>query len=282
VAQQVLYTCVGWFDTTTSDKPTELLLADMALASAFQPVAELVLVGSFCELRTVSCMSNENQDPITAPSTQDFEGDTTATGSESIPSSHNLGILHENHITVKPSIASIANAGVTSARKQAKKVNNARISTQSSSTSHNVNTSTGNISSPLGVYTPSTLNNTSGSSANNPPSQRSNSQSKQYNAMGSGATQPPPPLNFPNITGDNVKDWHHILITIGKVRGEAVVKLANFIISRKYAENPLRATALSADLLENASEEYCENISTLVSDGWDQSIGALFSCARKL
>lgn len=101
--------------------------------------------------------------------------------------------------------------------------------------------------------------------------------------VATGATsQGLPPLNIPGISGDNVKDWHQILITVGKTHGEAVVKLANFVIARKYVENPLRATGLAADMLENATDEFCENLITLIADGWDQSLGALFTCARTL
>lgn len=234
-------------------------------------------------MRTVPFMSNDNQDGNTLHATQENDGTTSSTGLDVTPSSHNLGTLHESHSTVKPSIASMANAGVMSIRSEWNKDSNPRSSTKASSTVQSSSTATGSISDAQGAsYTP-TVNNSAGIPAKNVVSQRTNSKSnKQHNAIGSGSAQGLPSKSYPSITGENVKDWHHILITIGKVRGEAVVNLATFIISRKYAENPLRATALAADLLEDATEVFCENISTLVSDGWDQSLGALFSCARKL
>ena len=228
-------------------------------------------------------MSNDNQDRITFPATQDIDGTISSTGLDATPSSHNLGSLHESHTTVKPSIASMANAGVMSIRSEGKIDSNLRASTQASSKEQSSSRATGSISGAQGAPYTATVNNSAGVPAKNVVAQRTNSKgNKQHNAIGSGSTQGLPSTNYPSITGENVKDWHHILITIGKVRGDAVVKLATFIISRKYAENPLRATALAADLLEDATEVFCENISTLLSDGWDQSLGALFSCARKL
>ena len=184
------------------------------------------------------------------------------------PLAHNIGTLHSNTEAVEPSFVSIANAGTTvsqversSIRKVGKEMTNSSIENSAKGSGHNI-----------------AAKSYGGGLKGNPNSHSPNKQQ----GISSGSTQRLPSLNYPISNGDNVKDWHQILISIGKVRGEAVVKLAGLIMTRKYAENPLRATALASELLENASDEFCENITTLLSDGWDQSIGALISCARSL
>jgi hypothetical protein len=138
---------------------------------------------------------------------------------------------------------------------------------------------TGGISSSNKPATPisNTVSQNSGNiSAGYNPSSSSNA--KHSNVQNSFSSSNKGPV----FTDISVREWHEILKTVGKLRGHSVVELAKFIIEQGFASNALHATALAADLLENADDQLCENLVTLLTDGWDQSLGALLSCARTL
>ena len=232
-------------------------------------------------------------DPTNQGTGPDDDLDTSISGALTIPSLHNVGTVHNTTNTIRPSFAAIANAGVTSAQSTTGKAahrprptppntarNAARTARQQASQSQKPSPANP-VKLPANTSV-NTANSTSSNTGGNVTGGNFASHTNVPNVVSGTTSQGLPPLSIPGISGDNVKDWHQILISVGKTHGEAVVKLANFIMARNYVENPLRATALAADMLENASEEFCENLITLVTDGWDQSLGALFSCARTL
>lgn len=110
-----------------------------------------------------------------------------------------------------------------------------------------------------------------------------NSYTHPQGASGSyQSSQKLPAASFPGHGNEGVEQWHKILVSVGGIQGRAVVALAQYAVAHKFADNALRATTLAADLLEGSNDQFCENIVTLLDDGWEQSLGALFSCARSL
>jgi len=232
-------------------------------------------------------------DPTNQGTGLDDDLDTSISGALSIPSLHNVGTVHNSSNTIRPSLAAIANAGVTSVQSTTGKAAHSPSSTPPNTARNAARTANQQAAQTQKPSPANSVKLPSHTSANNANSTSNNtggnvtggifaSHTNVPNVVSGTTSQGLPPLKLPGISGDNVKDWHQILISVGKTHGEAVVNLANFIMARKYAENPIRATALAADMLENASQDFCENLNILVTDGWDQSLGALFSCARTL
>lgn len=76
--------------------------------------------------------------------------------------------------------------------------------------------------------------------------------------------------------------WLDLLKEIAGERGEACVALAKFLISKSHSESSISAVKLAKELLEQFDSRSCENISVLLGDGWDQSVGALLDCAKSI
>lgn len=74
-----------------------------------------------------------------------------------------------------------------------------------------------------------------------------------------------------------------VLTRTHPVRGAAVVALARHLVSHRFVTaGVVTAMALAVDLLEAESDAVCETLTRLLTDGWEQGIGAAFRAARTL
>lgn len=74
-----------------------------------------------------------------------------------------------------------------------------------------------------------------------------------------------------------------VLTRTHPVRGAAVVALARDLVNRRFVTGGIViALSLAIDLLEAESDTVCETLTRLLTDGWEQGIGAAFRAARTL
>jgi len=87
--------------------------------------------------------------------------------------------------------------------------------------------------------------------------------------------------SFKEVTPDDLI-WLDVLSQIAGERGLAIKALTNYLVEKGHSYKVLGGVALANELLEGLSDEECQSITTLLSDGWSQSLGSLISCAKKL
>jgi len=87
--------------------------------------------------------------------------------------------------------------------------------------------------------------------------------------------------SYKEVTPDD-QVWLDVLSQIAGERGLAIKTLTNYLLDKGHSYKVLSGVALANELLEGLSDEECQSITTLLSDGWSQGIGSLLSCAKKL
>jgi len=87
--------------------------------------------------------------------------------------------------------------------------------------------------------------------------------------------------SYKEVTPDDLI-WLDVLSQIAGERGLAIKALTNYLVEKGHSYKVLGGVALANELLEGLSDEECQSITTLLSDGWSQSLGSLISCAKKL
>lgn len=76
--------------------------------------------------------------------------------------------------------------------------------------------------------------------------------------------------------------WLELIKEVAGERGEACIELAKYLISKSHSQSAIAAVRLAKELIDQFDSKSCENISVLLNDGWDQSVGALLDCAKSI
>lgn len=76
--------------------------------------------------------------------------------------------------------------------------------------------------------------------------------------------------------------WFDVLSEIAGAKGRALEDLTKYLIKRNHSSDVLSGINLGKELIYDFSDQDCENLIVLLSDGWDQGVGALISCARNI